>query len=236
MTTALTATTSASIAGRDNGSTGNGVRPARLAAQDNASAVAAENRPAHYLIERGHHSIFTRRRESTAVRAETPEAPANDTAATLPRGQRAGRERAWTEARAFALGSEHGAGSGSAPVIGGYFETLTEVASARDLLGLLAPCDDTSVNVIFADLQGLGGIGRAFATLRSIREVYSRCLVVLTVPSSSAHDFDTYRLPICDVTLAMPFDEDELEIAMLAAARNNLIWNARLSDLRQAQG
>lgn len=108
------------------------------------------------------------------------------------------------------------------------FGAVENVITTVDLLADLARRPDMlSRTVLFLDLEAMGGIGRAFETLRGLRTLYPQVVVVLVAPNAGAQDFRRTRLPICDVTLGGTITGEDLEVALFAGLRNNAAWRAR---------
>ncbi len=112
------------------------------------------------------------------------------------------------------------------------FAKVVMVPDTADLLRGIAELERAAQQIVVVlELRAMGGIGKAFDVLRGIRETSPEIAVVLISDQSRYHEFDRHRLPICDVTLTADFDEDDLELALLAAKSNNRAWNRRRAEL-----
>lgn len=92
---------------------------------------------------------------------------------------------------------------------------------------------DTLILVI--ELEAMGGFVEAFPYLRVIREAYPTVATILLTRETRRNDFTTHRLPICDVTLQIPFSKDDFDVALYAAGKNNVLWQQRAKELQQSE-
>lgn len=83
--------------------------------------------------------------------------------------------------------------------------------------------------MLFAEIDGFGGIGGTFDLLRDLRQTVPDVPVVILTQDVSGHDLTAERLPICDATLHQPFCEAALGDGIAAALRNNRLWRRRVT-------
>lgn len=110
--------------------------------------------------------------------------------------------------------------------------------TANDLLRILDRWDSaikkrrpSDVFVLLIDLEALGGFSKGFPYLRRIRETYPSLVTVVLADEAKNHDTSIHRLPICDAMLGIPFSKEDLDVALYAAAKNNLFWQDRVKAL-----
>ena len=89
--------------------------------------------------------------------------------------------------------------------------------------------------VVLVELETMGGFSKGFSYLRVLRESYPAVVTILLTRKTREHDLSQYRLPIADVTLRIPFSEDEFDVALYAAVKNNILWQSRVEELRVPQ-
>lgn len=135
------------------------------------------------------------------------------------------------------VGKDGGAEQEEANILEAHFPTVLRVRSRRELLTGLAKLDIVGIPAVaILDLDAMGGIGAAFDTLRGIRETFPDIQVLLVSGTSTRNEFGRHRLPICDVTLAEHFDENDLALGLIAASRNNAEWVRRCAELASDNG
>ncbi len=83
------------------------------------------------------------------------------------------------------------------------------------------------VSLFIVDLDSLGGISVAFDDIIALRDANPCIPMILLSAKVQASDYSTERLRLCDVTLRAPVGHASLELAIVEAARNNLIWCGR---------
>ncbi|MDX5403545.1 MAG: hypothetical protein LPK02_15420 [Rhodobacterales bacterium] len=89
--------------------------------------------------------------------------------------------------------------------------------------------------LVLAELEAMGSFSKGFPCLRIIRETHPSVVTMLMTRETVHHDLTHHRLPICDATLHMPFTEDDFDVALYAAAKNNALWQERVEELRYQQ-
>jgi hypothetical protein len=89
--------------------------------------------------------------------------------------------------------------------------------------------------VVMVELETMGGFSKGFSYLRVLRESYPDVVTILLTRKTREHDLSQYRLPISDVTLRIPFSENEFDVALYAAVKNNTLWQSRVEELRGPQ-
>lgn len=88
-----------------------------------------------------------------------------------------------------------------------------------------------SHSALVVDLDHLGGIVRAAGPLMALRKERPDLPVILMGGDVDRDDASTYRLPLGDATLRRPVSVQRFEVALSAAARNNVIWQERLDEI-----
>jgi len=102
-----------------------------------------------------------------------------------------------------------------------------DLRQIQDLLGM--PIEYWSMLIV--EIEGFGGITSVIQPLLNLRRLHPDLPVVLTSTRMPAHDFTQERLPICDVSLALPCLASDLKVAIQNALENNEAWQRRISDL-----
>lgn len=87
---------------------------------------------------------------------------------------------------------------------------------------------------MMVDLDRFGGIDETCDGLRHLRETVPQLPVILLSRRMRVNDYSTERLPICDVSLRLPLSPAALELALMDAIHNNLIWQGRHRAMREA--
>lgn len=135
------------------------------------------------------------------------------------------------------VGSDGSSEQEEANIVDAHFPTVLRVHSRRELLTGLAKLDIVGIPAVaILDLEVMGGIGAAFDTLRGIRETFPEIQVLLVSSASARNEFGRHRLPICDITLAKHFDENDLALGLIAASRNNAEWCRRRAEMASDNG
>jgi len=86
------------------------------------------------------------------------------------------------------------------------------------------------VSLLIIDIDSLGSINTAIDHIMALRDTQPCIPLILLSAEVHASDFSTERLRICDVTLRAPVSHSSLELAIVEAARNNLVWCGRDED------
>lgn len=89
--------------------------------------------------------------------------------------------------------------------------------------------------LLLVELEAMGSFSKGFPQLRIIRESHPSVVMMLMTRDTLHHDMTHHRLPICDATLHIPFSENDFDVALYAAARNNVRWQRRVQELRYQQ-
>lgn len=92
-----------------------------------------------------------------------------------------------------------------------------------------------SWSLMIVEIDGFGGIFGVFDKLLSLRQERPGLPVILASKRLREHDLSTERLPICDVSVALPTDAAELHLALLRANVNNFAWQMRRASLQEAE-
>lgn len=86
---------------------------------------------------------------------------------------------------------------------------------------------EARISLLVIDIDSLGGISAAIDGMLAIRNTHSAIPLILLSADIPASDHSTERLRLCDVTLRAPVSYAALEVAIVEAARNNLVWCGR---------
>lgn len=105
-----------------------------------------------------------------------------------------------------------------------------DMRQIQDLLGM--PIEYWSMLII--EIEGFGGISAVIGNLLTLRRNHPDLPVILASTRMPAHDFTQERLPICDVSLALPCLASDLKVAIQNALENNEAWQRRVKDLDMA--
>jgi hypothetical protein len=88
--------------------------------------------------------------------------------------------------------------------------------------------------VLIVDYDLFGGVADVVGQLIMLRKRKPDCSVVLLSRELSGNDFTTSRLPICDVSLRLPFGNLPKFDAICETVRtNNMIWRQRQHEMRK---
>lgn len=94
---------------------------------------------------------------------------------------------------------------------------------------------DDSINFIMIDLDSFESLATQVNYLRHIRDTYPDRPLILMSEDFETNEFGTHRMMLADVSLRAPVPDASLEIALLQAPVNNLIWCSRLDAMRREQ-
>lgn len=88
--------------------------------------------------------------------------------------------------------------------------------------------------VLIVDIDLFGGVSDVVGQLIMLRKRKPDCSVVLLSRELSGNDFTTSRLPMCDVSLRLPFgDLPKFETIHETVHSNNMIWRQRQHEIRR---
>lgn len=127
-------------------------------------------------------------------------------------------------------------------------------ANPRRIQGLLDAADDRGMDVeqinpvfflrkftdfsaskwdyVLICMDECGGTGTIFSNLRRFRERFPATPVVLISPDFGKDDLSCERLPLGDISLRFPLNENRADEALERAFLNNLSWQTRVNHLR----
>lgn len=91
-------------------------------------------------------------------------------------------------------------------------------------------------SAVFICVDDFTSLSSIFNKLRMIRSIVPEVSLIIASQEFGKSDFSTERLPICDVSVKLPLDEQELDDIMICARRNNIAWNIRLKELEADAG
>ncbi len=92
---------------------------------------------------------------------------------------------------------------------------------------------DLNPAFVVLSLDDFGGIGKVYNKIRYFRDERPDVPFILASSDFKAHDLSDERLPVCDISLKMPFDSTtSLEHCFMAVWDNNERWVNRKSFLR----
>lgn len=86
------------------------------------------------------------------------------------------------------------------------------------------------ISLLLIDIDSLGGIAATIDDVIRLRDAQPGIPLILLSAEIHGSDFSTERLRLCDVTLRAPVSHSALELAIVEAACNNLIWCGREDD------
>lgn len=89
---------------------------------------------------------------------------------------------------------------------------------------------EARISLLVIDIDSLGGISAAINGMLTIRDTHPAIPLILLSADIPASDHSTERLRLCDVTLRAPVSYAALELAIVEAARNNIVWCSRDDD------
>lgn len=89
-------------------------------------------------------------------------------------------------------------------------------------------------SMLIIEIEGFGGISVMIERLLMLRRERPELAVILVSSRMAFHDFTLERLPICDVSLALPCTASDLQVAVRVAASNNAAWQLRLHELERS--
>lgn len=90
--------------------------------------------------------------------------------------------------------------------------------------------EQASLVMVFID--AFGGIVEAIEPLRRLRDCAPQLPLIVMSAEVEGSDFTVERLALCDVTLKTPVGPAALRMAVTEAKANNVIWQARVKDIR----
>lgn len=102
-------------------------------------------------------------------------------------------------------------------------ETRSELRNAVQILARRPQAYALAV----IDIDAFGGICATYDILRSLRERLPGLALILLSAEVASDDFGTSRLAIADVTLRKPLSCTTLELGVIEAHQNNLVWQSR---------
>jgi len=120
-------------------------------------------------------------------------------------------------------------------------ETLREkgrdVAVCQDLrqFNYLVGSPRQGWSLMIVEIDGFGGVFNVLDKLLSLRQERPGLPVILASRRLREHDLSSERLPICDVSIALPTDAAELHVAVLRANVNNFAWQMRRAHLQEPE-
>lgn len=85
----------------------------------------------------------------------------------------------------------------------------------------------TNWSVIFICIDDFGGVSEYFNELRVLRTEYPNVNVIIISKQFQSSDFSQERLAICDISLRLPYSQEELPDAVCSAFNNNNAWILR---------
>jgi DNA-binding response OmpR family regulator len=88
----------------------------------------------------------------------------------------------------------------------------------------LSYAEAESYDIIFVDIEGLGGLDRAIDPLANLRLDNPTVPVVMISDQFSRDDFGTSRQTLGDVSLRSPVLYPSLELSLFEALENNKSW------------
>lgn len=106
---------------------------------------------------------------------------------------------------------------------------LREVSHLRDasFLSQIAPAG----GVLLVDLDSFKSLNSVVDDLISVRQANPRLMVILVhTKGFTQNSTDSYRLPICDATIALPGPVLETLDLLSQACANNVIWQKRMLE------
>lgn len=106
---------------------------------------------------------------------------------------------------------------------------LREVSHLRDasFLSQIAPAG----GVLLVDLDSFKSLNAVVDDLISVRQANPRLMVILVhTKGFTQNSTDSYRLPICDATIALPGPVLETLDLLSQACANNVIWQKRMLE------
>ena len=86
-------------------------------------------------------------------------------------------------------------------------------------------------SLVMVEIDGFGGIFNVIDKLLSLRQERPALPVILASKRLREHDLSTERLPICDVSIALPASAAELHLAVQRANRNNFAWQMNCAGI-----
>lgn len=90
-------------------------------------------------------------------------------------------------------------------------------------------------SLLFIEIEGFGGISAVLDKLRILRLERPDLPVVMASTRMRAHDLSVERLSICDVSLALPADAADVNVALQKARVNNFAWQMRQMNIVEGE-
>jgi DNA-binding response OmpR family regulator len=106
------------------------------------------------------------------------------------------------------------------------YDVLRRMLSANEitLRNAMSFAGAESYDIIFVDIEGLGGLDRAIDPLANLRLDNPTVPVVMISDQFSRDDFGTSRQTLGDVSLRSPVLYPSLELSLFEALENNKSW------------
>ncbi|WP_439144173.1 hypothetical protein [Planktotalea sp.] len=108
-----------------------------------------------------------------------------------------------------------------------------EEAQSFAVFNSLSYADADAHDFLFVDLDGLGGIGKVFDRLVSLRTNYPTVPVIMISSEFKRNDFERSRQALGDISLRSPILYSSLEMSLFEATKNNQHWQNNLIDYNQ---
>ena len=90
-------------------------------------------------------------------------------------------------------------------------------------------------SLLFIEIEGFGGITSVLEKLRILRLERPDLPVVMASTRMRVHDLSVERLPVCDVSLALPADAADVNVALQKARVNNFAWQMRQMNMVEGE-
>lgn len=92
---------------------------------------------------------------------------------------------------------------------------------------------DKAINFILIDVDSVSNLAAQIGYLRHLREAHPDKAAILMSDEFETNEFGTLLMKLADVSLRTPVLDAFLEMALLQARENNLVWCQRFDAMRQ---
>lgn len=98
----------------------------------------------------------------------------------------------------------------------------------------LSPTEVAKTDFLFVDIDGLGGVVKAYDALSQLRLAHPSVPVIMLSAEFHSDNFETTRRALGDVSLRSPILYASLELALFEARRNNADWRRNVVHYRDS--